>query len=194
MEAQVREKIEAATRLKEKGNEAFKEAEYAASAREYGEAMQLLWSSAEDLGKRLSGGELSPEDAVRLSRVQVDLDTLRVSLLLNQALVALKTEDFAAVLVHCSQVLAFQPANVKALFRRGVAKARLGRLDEAKADLEKTVLLDPANFDARKELASLRPKPPAKGAMADVSSYLSQCFGFCAGQPQRKPLIELSRR
>jgi tetratricopeptide (TPR) repeat protein len=201
--AKWRGSIEDATRLKEKANEAFKEAEYAVAGKEYEQAMGQLWSSAQELSKTLSSGALSPEDAVNLSRVQVDLDALRLSLLLNLALVALKTEDMAAVIGHCSAVLAFQPTNVKALFRRGVAKARLGRAEEAKEDLEKTIMFDPTNVDAKKELALLRKRPTsvadtATTKIAEVSSYLSMCFGFCAGQgPDNKrkaAVIELSKR
>ena len=187
-----RTKLEEAGRLKEKGNEFFKEAEYSASAKEYLEAMQVLWTAADELSKLLTSTTVTPEEAVHLSRVQVDVDSLRVSLLLNQALVALKTEDFLAVIVHCSQVLAFQPANVKALFRRGVAKVRLGRTDEAKEDLQKVVLLDPMNRDAKKELQQLAQTARGHGhSVREVSSYLSLCvngiFGFCIGtDPKRK--------
>lgn len=196
-----REKLEQATKLKEKGNEMFKEGEYGAAGKEYLEAMQILWTTADELGKRLRGGELKSEEAVMLSRIQVDLDILRVSLLLNQALIGLKLGDFPAVVTHCSQILSFQPTNVKALFRRGVARARLNKIDEAKEDLERAVTLDPTNVEARKELIALR-RVAAKenyGSLTKVSSYMSECvseiFGFCVGltkESKRSVTVELS--
>lgn len=40
----------------------------------------------------------------------------------------------------------------KALFRRGVARARLGSLEDAKADLLAVIKADPRNGGAKKEL------------------------------------------
>lgn len=58
--------------------------------------------------------------------------------------------------LNCSKALDLDPKNVKALFRRGKCNAHLGRLDEAKEDLERALVLQPDNKDAIKELRSLR--------------------------------------
>jgi len=54
------------------------------------------------------------------------------------------------------QGLAIDPDNVKALFRRGKCFAQLNALDEAKADFDRVLQLQPDNNDAKRELRSLR--------------------------------------
>jgi hypothetical protein len=56
------------------------------------------------------------------------------------------------LLLHCAQaadtVLLLQPSNVKALFRRGVARAAFGLLDGAKVSAQLLLLLTIANDSA----------------------------------------------
>jgi Flp pilus assembly protein TadD len=53
----------------------------------------------------------------------------------NRALTLSKLEDHEAVVAACTDALKLDPVNEKALFRRGVARSRLGFFDEAEADL-----------------------------------------------------------
>lgn len=64
---------------------------------------------------------------------------------LNIAACRLKTEDFAAVIEHCSAALAIDPTNVKGLFRRSQALLKLGRYDEARKDACDALRVEPAN-------------------------------------------------
>lgn len=50
------------------------------------------------------------------------------------------------------QVLAEDPKNTKALFRRGKARAELGQTDAAKDDFEKARKLEPDNKEVNREL------------------------------------------
>lgn len=56
---------------------------------------------------------------------------------------------------NCDRVLEREPNHVKALYRRGVAQAALGNLDEATADLRKVLALDPKNRAAQEELGKV---------------------------------------
>mmetsp|Transcript_23402 Transcript_23402/g.70395 ORF Transcript_23402/g.70395 Transcript_23402/m.70395 type:complete len:642 (-) Transcript_23402:1213-3138(-) len=76
-------------------------------------------------------------------------------LLKNQAACALKLELWGLAARACDKVLHFKPRDVKALYRKGVAGARLGRVDGAVVDLQKALKLEPANRDAKRELARL---------------------------------------
>lgn len=62
----------------------------------------------------------------------------------------------------------------KALFRRGVARARLGSLEDAKADLLAVIKADPRNGGAKKEL-KVSPPTPRVAASVRVCSRKSLC-------------------
>lgn len=81
---------------------------------------------------------------------------LLISLRLNLALACTKEERFFDAASAASKVLEVDAANVKALFRRGVARARLGALEDAKTDLLAVIKADPRNGGAKKELKLVR--------------------------------------
>eukprot|EP01060_Flectonema_neradi_P000113 TRINITY_DN1008_c3_g1_i2.p1 TRINITY_DN1008_c3_g1~~TRINITY_DN1008_c3_g1_i2.p1 ORF type:complete len:127 (+),score=32.59 TRINITY_DN1008_c3_g1_i2:40-420(+) len=61
----------------------------------------------------------------------------------NLSQAKLKLEDYNSVMSATSDVLRFDPNNVKALYRRGIAALRLGLLDESKEALTKVEASDP---------------------------------------------------
>ena len=63
----------------------------------------------------------------------------------NTAMVQLKLLMYDGCIRSASEVLAADPANCKALYRRGAAQAAKGLVDEAKVDLRKALELEPAN-------------------------------------------------
>eukprot|EP00752_Nemacystus_decipiens_P005276 g4785.t1 len=81
---------------------------------------------------------------------------LLLSLRLNLALACTKEERYFDAVGATTKVLEVDAANVKALFRRGVARARLGSLEDAKADLLAVIKADPRNGGAKKELKLVR--------------------------------------
>lgn len=62
---------------------------------------------------------------------------------LNMAAGLLKLERYEETISHCSTVLTGDKNNAKALFRRGKAKAELGRTDAAREDFLKAHKLAP---------------------------------------------------
>lgn len=80
-------------------------------------------------------GEAS--EAARLALVENP--DLFVSLSKNLAAAALRSGDASRAEAACCDALALKPHDVKALYRRGVARLELRRFDDAKADLEAVI-------------------------------------------------------
>ena len=62
--------------------------------------------------------------------------------MLNFTLCKFHLNDFYSCIEHTSTILEHQPANVKALFRRGKAYAAVWSFAEARADFNKCLQLD----------------------------------------------------
>ncbi|KAF9199917.1 hypothetical protein BGZ49_009903, partial [Haplosporangium sp. Z 27] len=58
----------------------------------------------------------------------------------------------------CTLGLKLDSKNVKALWRRGIARRSLGKMDEAKNDFDAALKIDPANKAVKEELAKLQQK------------------------------------
>ncbi|GMI24088.1 hypothetical protein TeGR_g12774 [Tetraparma gracilis] len=87
--------------------------------------------------------------------------TVFVASLNNAAMCALKEGDSQLALESTNKVLKAEAENVKALYRRGLARTALGDLDEARADLLTAGKLSPADKDIRRALASIKEKRAA---------------------------------
>lgn len=77
-------------------------------------------------------------------------------LLANRALARLKAGDCRAAEDDCDAVLRLDAGSVKALLRRGAARAMRGAYGEALADFEAAAAREPHNKDARAELDRIR--------------------------------------
>lgn len=73
----------------------------------------------------------------------------------NMALCDLKRNEFTRVVETTTEVLARNPSNAKALYRRGVAKAGQGNFQDAQRDLRALVDMEPDNGDARHRLSEV---------------------------------------
>jgi len=136
---------------KERGNAAFKSGDNDAAVAAYADGLVALKAYRDAHAD-------SDDDADKASATtpaQVEEREVRVSLHLNSAMALLKLEQWEKALASSKAALDVQPENVKALYRKGVAGARLGRVDGAVVDLQKALKLEPANRDAKRELARL---------------------------------------
>ena len=77
------------------------------------------------------------------------MQALLVSCLLNAAQCSIKVEDWRGCEASCTRVLQLEKKSVKALFRRGVARSKLGDYGDAQADLRKANELDPKSREIR---------------------------------------------
>ncbi|CAG7825264.1 unnamed protein product [Allacma fusca] len=122
------EKLASVPSLKEEGNVLFQKQDYKGAAAKYHEAIARI----EQLALREKPG--GPES--------MELDVLKVPLLLNYALCLMKMEDYYGAMEHFSTVLKIDPSNVKGLFRRAKCHAFVGNTNEASIDFTRAVELD----------------------------------------------------
>ncbi|XP_010553661.1 PREDICTED: 70 kDa peptidyl-prolyl isomerase isoform X2 [Tarenaya hassleriana] len=125
------EKIEAACRKKDEGNQLYKNQKYQRAAKKY--------DKAADCVEACSFGD-DEEKQVK---------ALRVSCWLNGAACSLKLKDFPEAIRLCSKVLEIEFLNVKALYRRAQAYIEIGDLFQAEMDIRKALEADPENREVK---------------------------------------------
>eukprot|EP01068_Selenidium_serpulae_P019385 Selendium_serpulae@DN653_c0_g1_i1.p2 len=96
---------------------------------------------------------------------------LRKALNLNLALALMKLGSFHQSCHAAEEALLIEPANIKALFRRGYCRARTGEYAAARLDLLAVCKADPANVEARGELETVKAKLVASKA-AEKKSFM----------------------
>jgi len=135
------EKIDAALKRKNEGNELFKESKFQRALKKYKKAMTFLDSET----------GLSDEEKGKAKE-------LKLPLYLNLAACKLHTKEYSEVKENCKKALEIDPSNTKALLRRGKAFIELDEWDSAKQDLNKALEVDPNNVEIKKELVHLNKK------------------------------------
>ena len=148
--------------FKETGNQLLKDGVYTDAVSEYAKGIDVLVAfekaqkKADDALVKDSDDDdddAKKDDAPDLAAVE--LREVRVSLHLNSAMALLKLERWEDAIGSADGALAVQPECVKALYRRGCARAKLLQIESAAADLKRCVELEPGNRDAKRELAKL---------------------------------------
>ena len=122
---------------KAEGNAAFGKGAHEEAESAYAAGLETL------AGHDTSGAEPSPG--------KVEARDLIVSLHVNRAAALLRLERRADAEQACDAALVLQPENVKALYRRGVARAE--NPIKAIEDLKRALQLEPGNTAAKRELA-----------------------------------------
>lgn len=147
------ERKEEAEACKRKGTDLFKEKKYGKASKLYEDGAKYLYDNEE-------GEEVKEEDA-----------TLYVSCWSNSAMCNIKNKEWTNAISCCDKVLQVEGSNVKALYRRGLAKMNNGSLKEAKKDLLAAFKVDPKNKDIRKAIATL------KESLANIKKKEKATFG-----------------
>ena len=136
------EKLDSVPQLKADGNQLFGSKDYAGASEKYRQALGRL----EQLMLREKPGEVEWDELLKL----------KIPLLLNLAQCRLSLSDYYPVIEHCTEVLDTQPANTKALYRRGKAHVGAWNPKEAKQDFEAVIELDQGLAKAcRKEITAV---------------------------------------
>ncbi|XP_045561825.1 peptidyl-prolyl cis-trans isomerase FKBP8 isoform X1 [Salmo salar] len=135
-----KERIALAGQKRERGNVYYQRADYAFAVNSYGIALQITESS--------SKVDISPEE-------EEELMDVKVKCLNNMAAAQLKLDHYEAALRSCVSVLAHQPDNIKALFRKGKVLALQGEYAEAIKILKRALKLEPSNKTIHAELSKL---------------------------------------
>ena len=128
---------EEAVKLKTKGNEAFKKKEYKNALKYYSSIIIHLGMNSRMNISQITNKNGKANPYLRSSRtnIQKKIDDLRLICFNNMAAVYLKQEKYENVIEKASRVLDDDYYNKKALFRRGMAYRKLGKLDQARNDL-----------------------------------------------------------
>ena len=124
--------------LKNIGNEFLKKGEVETALASYEEGIALM--SSPDFNRR----------------TEKDIKEVFVPLHLNKALCCLKLSRFGDCIQSCSEVLEVDRNNVKALYRRGVARIENKELGPGKRDLLCALDLEPQNQDVIHQLDRLK--------------------------------------
>ncbi|XP_072973113.1 peptidyl-prolyl cis-trans isomerase FKBP62-like isoform X2 [Typha angustifolia] len=149
------EKLEAAEKIKNFGNELYKIGKFQRAAKKYDKAVNYVSDN-----EPFEGGE------ERLAK------TLRVSCWLNHAACCLKLKDFHETIRFCSMVLDVEFCNVKALYRRAQAYIEFSDLDLAKMDILRALELDPQNREVKSLHMTLK-QLQAESNKRDAKLYAS---------------------
>nr|CAG4649505.1 EOG090X09NR [Scapholeberis mucronata] len=156
------EKLNALPKMKDEGNELYKEKKYSEAAKIYGEAIGII--------EQLQLKEKPGEDEWKA------LADMKIPFLLNYSQSQLNLGNYYDVIEQCTQVLKHQPNNVKALYRRGVAHISAWNPSEAREDLEKAALIDTSLAKSvKQQLAKLEELKKEKNK--SDKAWLSQAFG-----------------
>lgn len=151
------ERIGHAEKLKSEGTEFFGKQQFESAINKYETAAGYA------VGEGITGNDIPEEER-----------GLYVSCWSNAAMCYIKTKAYADAVRACNSVLdidAEREGNVKVLYRRGLARLRMGFLKEAKEDLMLAYKLDNGNKDVRKALQQL------KEAASDAKKKEKNAFG-----------------
>lgn len=80
----------------------------------------------------------------------------------NRGICFLKQGKYADTIKECTKALELNPEYLKAVIRRGEAHEKLEHFDEAIADMEIILKLDPSNVQAKRTIARLKPMADEK--------------------------------
>jgi len=133
------EKIEAAEKYKESGNDAYKNGKYSRATKKYTAAIKFIEfdSSFTDEEKQVA-------------------KKLKISLNLNSAAVAIKTKSWDTARKSSEKVLDLERSNEKALYRFAQASMELGEYEESRRSLKKILEVDANHAEATRLMARLK--------------------------------------
>jgi len=134
------EKLAKAKSLKDEGTNCFTQKMFGDAALKYIEAADYVFDDEE--------GE----------HVTDDSKPIFVSCWSNAAMCYIKTKDWTDAIDACNKVLSLEDEkqNLKALYRRGLAKMNMGDYAKAKTDLLQAHKIDDKNKDVRKAINKLK--------------------------------------
>ena len=135
------EKLIKARKFKEDGNKLYKKGVFPLAKAKYSKAINCL-------GK---GFEFSDEDIDEVIGI-------KTSSMLNLAACEQQLQAYSEAIQWCERVLEDDTENTKALFRRSKALASLAKFEEALADLDKMLEIDPSLGEVERERALIRRK------------------------------------
>jgi len=159
------EKIEAALKTKDKGNEFFKDGKYKAAIKKYKKA-----SSYVDYDHSFTDEEKAQAKPVR------------VTVHLNTAACNLKLKEYRTCIENCDKALKIEDNNVKALFRKGQALSALYDWEDAERVFNKALEIEPQNKEVQRELTLLKRKMAEQNKKEKIR--YANMFARLSAEPQ----------
>ncbi|XP_029020641.1 tetratricopeptide repeat protein 9C [Betta splendens] len=150
--------LEEATQMKTEGNAFYREKNIRSAIGRYHRALLILRGLDSDVMSSVKGfgpeiPALTPEQQALMRSTQVDCYNNLAACLLQK-----KNADYARVHEYSLRVLQWQPGNVKALYRAGVATLEMGDAQTAKQYLTKACREQPNDTNVRKHLQKAEEK------------------------------------
>lgn len=135
------ERIEAAKERKERGNESYKKKNWRDACTHY------------DIGLSY----LPPEYVMQVEGNHLDqVNQVRIPLLVNLSACKMQTEDWNGVILDTTEALVTGGENLKALYRRALARFKLGQTDEAEEDIRMVLEREPKDPAALKLMRDIQ--------------------------------------
>lgn len=169
------------------GNEQLKLGHYAAARDTYIEGLRGVFSAVEKLKAFIQVNEADLKDNLKLAHdidpLKSDIEEIRIQLISNLSLTEVKMELWPDALSHANMVLVSDPMNMKALFRRSIARIHLKeQVEDALVDLQKLAHRDPKNLDIISAIASCR--DALKQERESETQFKSSLRGSLKTKPQ----------
>lgn len=131
--------------LRELGNKRFKEGRYEDAFKLYLRAKLFLPKGPSESKQPIDEGDVYDTNARACS----------IAIYSNAAMCKLKLADYDTVVEMCDAILSLDPANVKALYRKGVALRSTQDVIGAETVFKQALDLDPKDATIQKELADI---------------------------------------
>eukprot|EP00455_Lapot_gusevi_P036751 TRINITY_DN4091_c0_g1_i3.p1 TRINITY_DN4091_c0_g1~~TRINITY_DN4091_c0_g1_i3.p1 ORF type:complete len:185 (+),score=48.51 TRINITY_DN4091_c0_g1_i3:74-628(+) len=155
MPTTVDEKLECASRLKEEGNQFFREQNFGKALSRYTKMfLYINGLMADGLAMMVPASSL-PQTSEQQSQ---SIRQLQISAHLNSAACHLKLNQYDAAVKSSNKVLELDAGNSKALFRRAQAYNKLNNIDAAQEDLTRLLQLNPNDPLIRAEMQQVKQK------------------------------------
>ena len=129
-----KERLDAAVKRKDQGNDCFKDINYEHAIQRYKQALTLLME--------IPGDKFSDE-----------IQQTKLTCYLNLSMCYLNLKKYSFAVDNCESALRIDEKNVKAFFRMGKANYALKKYEDAKKNFSSLLQLEPENKDAIKQLA-----------------------------------------
>eukprot|EP01120_Amphizonella_sp_Union-15-10_P000715 TRINITY_DN10745_c0_g1_i2.p1 TRINITY_DN10745_c0_g1~~TRINITY_DN10745_c0_g1_i2.p1 ORF type:complete len:342 (-),score=63.99 TRINITY_DN10745_c0_g1_i2:34-1011(-) len=127
--------IEKSNSLRQAGNEHFKNSRFREALVQYDKAFQML--------SRIRSN----------AAIDVEVNTAKISCLLNKAACNMKLSQFRDVISECSSALEIDGKSVKALYRRSQAYCSVKEFKEALDDIRLAAKIEPSNKEVDAQLS-----------------------------------------
>jgi tetratricopeptide (TPR) repeat protein len=151
----VRTNLDTAQLLKANGNQLVQQKLYKDAVKQYVKIFLYIRGIKAPPMAQLIGQHIEHDNNNITAQVEQEIQALELSANLNLALCYLKLKDFEKAIKFADDALKVDSENIKALFRRGSARAEKKMYDEARSDFEIVLSKSPQDAATKNELEKI---------------------------------------